>query len=145
MFIYDLTTSTLLGDGIYSLSLRVMPCGVRLQHISQENPCPGDLVELTCIRSESSPAAVRWTADGEPLYTFGIPMDIGTPNANHSHIVGLIGVIINETTLTLMADLKNATFMNGTKVICGDIIRGNSSQPIIFSIIGKHLSCSLPS
>ena len=119
--------------------MRVIPHDVRRQYLNQENPCPEDIVELTCIRSESSPAAVRWTADETRLYTFGIPSDIGTPSANQSSRIGLIGVIINETTLTLLAHLKNAPFVNNTRLTCGEI-GGNSSSPLILSIFGKLLS-----
>ena len=130
------------GASTYNLSSKVIPIEVRRQGLGQENPCPGDAIELTCIRSESSPAAVRWIANGTTLYTFGIPSDIGTQLANQSSRVGLIGVIINETTLTLLADLKNAPFVNNTRLTCGEI-GGNSSPPIILSIFGKLLSCSL--
>ena len=79
------------------------------------------MVEFTCIRSEPSPAVVRWTANRTSLYTVRIPNDIGAPHANLSNITGLNGVIINATTLTLLADLNYAPFKNGTRVTCSEI------------------------
>ena len=124
------------GAGTYSISSRVIPHEVRRQTLGQENPCPGDMVEFTCIRSESTQAIVRWTADGNVLYAFFIPDYIGTSNANLSNIPGFIGILINSTLFTLLVDLNTSNTVNGSQVAC-DEVDGNSSKSISLSIIGK--------
>ena len=115
------------------MTSRVIPHELRRQSLIQENPCPGDMVEFTCTRSESSPAAVRWNADGVPLYTYFIPQDIN--NANQSNIPGLIGVLVNETKLTLLVDLNTSTrIINNTGITCGEI--GIPGQTINLMTIG---------
>ena len=117
------------------MTSRVIPHEVRRQGLDQENPCPGDMVEFTCTRSESSPATVRWNTDGVVLYAFFIPEDINTANANQSSIPGLIGVLVNETKLTLLVDLNSSTrITNNTGITCGE--RGITSQTINLITIG---------
>ena len=123
------------GVGTYMVTSRVIPHEVRRQGFVQENPCPGDMVEFTCTRSESSPAAVRWTVDGVVLYTYFIPSDINTASANQSSIPGLIGVLVNETKLTLIVDLNTSIrIINNTGIACGEI--GVTSQSINLMTIG---------
>ena len=117
------------------MTSRVIPHEVRRQGLDQENPCPGDMVEFTCTRSEASPAAVRWTADEMPLYTHFIPQDINS--ANQSSIPGLIGVLVNETKLTLLVDLNTSTrIINNTGITCGEVLRDITSQTINLMTIG---------
>ena len=117
------------------MSSRVVPHDVRRQGLAQEDPCPGDTVEFTCTRSESSAAIVRWSAGETPLYTFLIPGDL-TRGPYRSHMPGLRGSLINETTLMLSINLTaSVSVANGTRVVCGDVER-NVSQPL--SIIGNQ-------
>ena len=94
----------------------------------------------SCVRNESSPAAVRWTANGVPLYTFGIPGDLGTSRAIQSAgFVGLIGSLVNETLFTLTVDLTTSIdIVNGTGVACGELITGVNSDTMNLFIIGKN-------
>ena len=94
---------------------------------------------FTCTRSESSPAAVRWTANGTPLYTFGIPSDLGTPRASQdAGFPGLVGVLIDATTFSLSVDLVTAVdIINGTQVGCGEVVNDISSPPVTLFVIGK--------
>ena len=106
--------------------------------VVQEDPCPGDMVEFTCTRSESSNAVVEWTADREPLYDFVIPRDIGTSRANQSSLPGITGILINETKLKLFVDLATSnSVINGSGIACGNSISGASSQRVTLQIIGK--------
>ena len=131
-----------LGAGTYTVSSRVFPSEVIRQGIGQDNPCPGDRVVFTCTRSESSPTAVRWTANGTPLYTFGIPSDLGTPRANQdAGFPGLVGTLVDATMFTLLVDLTLATdIINGTAVACGEVISGVTSPIFTLFIIGKAVS-----
>lgn len=119
----------------------MIPAEAKRQGLGQENPCPGDRVVFYCVRNESSPAAVRWIANGVPLYTFGIPADIGTPNAVQSAgFVGLIGNLVNTTLFTLTVDLTTSVdIVNGTGVACGEVISATRSQTMNLFIIGKRL------
>ena len=94
---------------------------------------------FTCIRSDSSEAAVRWTADGAPLYTFGIPSDIGTPRASqNAGFAGIIAVLIDATTFTLSVDLATSVnIINGTQVACGEVLDDIASPPVTLFVIGK--------
>ena len=117
----------------------MIPHEVRRQGLNQGKPCPGDMVEFTCTRSESSAATIRWTVDGVALYTFGIPDDIASANANQSTILGLTAIILNATTLKLLVDLSTTItsgITNSTGVVCGEI-GGNSSQTLALNVIGK--------
>ena len=137
--IYIVCIAIIIGAGTYTLSSRVVPHDVRRRGLAQENPCPGDTVEFTCTRSESSAAIVRWIADETPLYTFLIPDDL-TTSPYPSHMPGFTGALINETTLTLSINLTatvSVTVVNGTRVVCGNAGR-NVSQ--ILSIIGNQRS-----
>ena len=108
----------------------------RHRGLQQENICPGDVVEFTCKRSESSPSTVRWFADGVSIYTFVIPHDIGSPDANQTSNFGIIGVLVNQTTLTLRVNSNSANAItNGTLVACGER-GGSTSQSISVNIIG---------
>ena len=115
------------------------PAEEKRQGLGQENPCPGDTVVFYCVRNESSPAAVRWTANGVPLYTFGIPGDLGTPNAIQSAgFVGLVGNLTSATVFTLTVDLTmSVDIVNGTGVACGEVISGITSETMNLFIIGK--------
>ena len=96
------------------------------------------MVEFTCTRSESSVTSVRWVTDGVHLYSFSIPRDIGTTNANQSSVTGITGVLINNTTLKLLVDLTLSTrIFNNAGIRCEDAISGESSQTINLEIIGK--------
>ena len=82
-------------------------------------------MEFTCTPSESSPAAVRWTANGRPLYSFFIPNDLGTQRANQTSagLPGIAGLLFNETTIKLLVDLSISThIINGTQVLCSDLV-----------------------
>ena len=96
---------------------------------------------FTCIRNEisgESPVAVRWTANGIPLYTFGIPNDIGTPQATQDGFAGVIGMLIDAKTLTLSVDLLTSVVItNGTQITCGEVLNGISSPPVTLFVIGK--------
>ena len=71
-------------------------------------------------------------------YSFSIPRDIGTVNANQSSVTGITGVIMNNTTLKLLVDLTFSTrIMNNTRITCEDAVSGESSQGINLEIIGK--------
>ena len=78
------------------------------------NPCPSDMIIFTCTRSESSAATVLWAATGTPvdLYRYEVPRDIGTPNATQTSVPGFTGVIVNETTFTLLVDLAVTSTWN---------------------------------
>ena len=103
----------------FTITSQVIPQEARRQGLNQENPCTEDMVQFTCTRSESL-GDMRWSANGETLYTFLIPDDINTTNARRSSILGVTGVIINETTLTLLVDLSISTkIVNGSEVECG--------------------------
>ena len=93
---------------------------------------------FSCVRNDSSGAAVRWTANGVPLYTFGIPTDIGTDAATQTGFDGLIGTLVNSTLFTLTVDLTTSTMIqNGTGVACGELVSGITSQTMNLFIIGK--------
>ena len=96
---------------------------------------------FTCIRNGTSggPVAVRWTASGIPLYTFSIPIDIGTPRATQdAGFPGLIGMLIDAKTLTLSVDLTTSVdVINGTQVACGEVLNGISSPPVTLFVIGE--------
>ena len=127
-----------IGTGTYTLTSRVIPHEVRRQGLNQEDPCPGDMVEFTCTRSESSNAAVAWTADGEPLYDFVIPRDIGTSRANQSSLPGITGILINETTLKLFVDLATLNSgINGSGIACEDVVSRSLSEIKTMQVIGK--------
>ena len=118
----------------------MIPHEVKRQGLNQENPCPGDMVEFICTRSESSVTSVRWIADESILYSFSIPRDIGTTNANQSSVTGITGVIMNNTTLKLLVDLTLSTrIINSSEIKCEDAISGVSSQSIMLHIIGKYI------
>jgi hypothetical protein len=88
---------------------------------------------------------VRWTANGTPLYTFGIPNDIGTPRANQdAGFPGLIGVLIDARTFTLSVDLSTAVdIINGTQVACGEVLNDISSPPMTLFVIGEWVLNSI--
>ena len=134
-------THVYVGAGSYTISSRVFTSEAKRQGIRQDNPCPGDRVVFTCIRNETSEEriAVRWTANGTPLYTFGIPTDIGTPRANQdAGFPGLIGVLIDARTFTLSVDLSTSVdIINGTQVGCGEVLNDVSSSPVTLFIIGE--------
>ena len=133
--------NVVMGVGTYTVSSIVIPAEAKRQGIRQDNPCPGDVIEFTCTCNESSPAAVRWSADGIALYTFGIPADLGTPKAiQNASFPGLIGTLVDAATFMLIytADLvTSADIVNGTQVTCGEIITGITSLPQTVFIIGK--------
>ena len=137
-YLYTLLSA---GAGTYTVSSRVIPAEAKRQGLGQESPCPGDRVVFSCVRNDSSGAAVRWTANGTPLYTFGIPVDIGTPAATQTGFVGLIGTLVNSTLFTLTVDLTTSTMIqNGTGVACGEVVTGTNSQTLNLFIIGKTQS-----
>ena len=117
----------------------MFPGEAKRQGIPLDNPCPGDRIVFTCSRSDPSEAAVRWTADGIPLYTFGIPSDIGTPRASQNvGFPGIIGVLLDATTFTLSVDLATSVhIVNGTQVACGEVLNDISSPPLTLFVIGK--------
>ena len=82
----------------------MIPHEVRPQGHGQENPCPGDTVEFTCTRSESTPVTVRWTTNGGLLYTFVIPEYFESSDANQSNRPGLISTLVNSAMFTLLVD-----------------------------------------
>ena len=129
----------IVGAGTYTVSSRVFPSETKRQGISQNNPCPGDTVVFTCTRSEGSPAVVRWTANGIPLYTFGIPSDIGTPRASqNAGFPGLVGTLVDSDMLTLLVDLSiSSDVVNGTAIACGEVTTGITGPSFILLIIGK--------
>ena len=134
--------SFLIGVGSYTITSRVFTSEAKRQGICQDNPCPGDRVVFTCTRNETSEdrIAVRWTANGIPLYTFGIPNDIGTPRANQdAGFPGLIGVLIDARTFTLSVDLSaSIDIINGTQVACGEVLNDISSPPMTLFVIGEY-------
>ena len=121
------------------MSSKIIPAEAKRQGLGQINPCPGDRVVFTCTRSEPSPAAVRWLANDLALYTFDIPNDIGGPRANqNTGFPGLIGTLVNETMFTLTADLTTTVnIINGTSVVCGELVTNIKSQPLNLFVIGK--------
>ena len=127
------------GAGTYTVSSEVIPAEAKRKGLGQQSPCPGDVIVFTCLRSEPSQAAVRWTADGLALYTFGIPIDIGTPNANqNSGFSGVIARLVNRTVITLTVDLSNSTVIkNNTRIACGEVVNGNSSEIFNVFVIGN--------
>ena len=133
----------IIGAGSYTILSRVFTSEAKRQGILQDNPCPGDRVVFTCIRNETSEdrIAVRWTANGTPLYTFGIPNDIGTPRANQdAGFPGLIGVLIDARTFTLSVDLSTSVdIINGTQVACGEVLNDISSPPMTLFVVGKWM------
>ena len=133
----------IIGAGSYTILSRVFTSEAKRQGIRQDNPCPGDRVVFTCIRNETSEKriAVRWTANGTPLYTFGIPNDISTPRANQdAGFPGLIGVLIDARTFTLSVDLSTSVdIINGTQVACGEVLNDISSPPMTLFVIGKWM------
>ena len=128
---------------MYSISSQVIPHEVRRQGLNQENPCPGDKVEFTCTRSETTPVGIRWIANEIPLYAFGIPVDIGGPNANQSQgFPGISAILVNNTTVKLFVDLNCSSIVgNGTtlRVTCESIPGSQSSANQTLTIIGKIL------
>ena len=84
------------------------------------------------------PIAVRWTASGTPLYTFGIPRDIGTPRASQdAGFPGLVGTLVDATTLTLLVDLTvTRDITNGTEIVCDEVTSGITSPKFTLFIIG---------
>ena len=129
------------GAGTYTISSRVFPDEAKRQAIRQDNPCPGDRIVFTCIRNETPtvPIAVRWTANGIPLYTFGIPRDIGTPRANQdAGFPGLIGTLVDATMLTLLVDLTvSRDISNGTEIVCDEVTSVITSPKFTLFITGK--------
>ena len=122
----------------FTITSQVIPQEVRRQGLNQENPCTEDMVEFTCTRSESL-GDMRWSANGETLYTFLIPDDINTTNARRSSILGVTGVIINETVLTLLVDLSISTkIVNGSEVECGGRNSASQSASVILVTIGIY-------
>ena len=118
----------------------MFPSEAKRQSIRQDNPCPGDRVLFTCTRNETSnvPIAVRWTANGIPLYTFGIPRDIGTPRANQdAGFSGLVGTLVDATMITLLVDLTvSMDVINGTEIACDEVTSGITSPRLILFITG---------
>ena len=135
------THLSLSGAGTYTVSSRVIPAEAKRQGLGQQYPCPGDRIVFTCLRNDSSDAAVRWTANGIPLYTFGIPRDIGTPAATQTGFPGLIGTLVNQTVFTLTVDLTTSmNIQNGTGVACGEVVSGTTSGTMNLFIIGNQLN-----
>lgn len=132
-----LILDTILADAA-EIQSTVIASEERRQSLTQDNPCPGDTVIFICSLNGSL-SLVRWDLDGEQLYSFGNPADIGMQASTN---VGLIGSLVNATTLTLTVDLSvSSSVMNGTVLSC--IVRDiQGNLHVNFStrltIIGKN-------
>ena len=111
----------------YTISYEVTPSEARRQGLVQEDPCPSDMIVFTCTRSISSTVTytLLWAITSSPidLYSFNIPDDIGTPNANKSSVPGFIGVLVNDRTFLLVVNLRitSTHVLNTREMFCGQI------------------------
>ena len=98
-------------------------------------------MDYTCSINGSTSSTVRWSANETTLYTFVVPGDVGRVQIA---VIGVIGTVVNTTTLSLSVNLGGVDpniFTNGTEISCVEVSGGTLNVAEALTVIGNEHVC----